>query len=282
VGPGALGAVLERLGPPSQWGAGERPTALRRAGLCLREWARGAGAAVAGQCRKARAAVWGGPEDWRLPYLAFGVFAAGVLVFPLFPLFLFVSYLLARAGVAVAREKGVELGAARKWLLYPPLVLVSTVLLVAVVALPLAAGLIAGAEVAGAEHRVATFDRPNPEPIAPRDSRKVRDWEFQEKWKERMASQVEEDRQLLAAVPVAPRWAPAAAGLFVGVGACALWWTVLGVLGGSFPGVVRAVFFPLTQRFRSAHGWVVAVPCALVLVLWGVAAYEVAASAGVV
>ena len=57
--------------------------------------------------------IWRGPEDWRLPYLAFGAFALGVVAFPLFPLFLLVSYVLARAGLAAAAEKGVTLGARR-------------------------------------------------------------------------------------------------------------------------------------------------------------------------
>lgn len=277
VGRPALEAVLARLGPPAQWGAGDNPSLLGRLGHALR----GAGASLGARLRAAREAVWRGPEDWRLTYLAFGVFAVGVLTVIAFPVCLPVSYLLARAGVAHAREKGVELGA-RKWLLYPPLVFVSTVLLVAVVALPVAVGGMTAKEVTGAENRVASFDRPNPEPTDPRDWRAMRDWQAREAVKEGAAKQVEEDRKLLAAIPVAPRWAPAAAGLFVGAGACLLWWTLLGVLGGTFPGAVRAVFFPLTARFRAGHGWWVAVPCAAALALWGVAAYEVAASAGVV
>lgn len=285
VGWTALDAVLTRLGPPSQWGAGGDPSLLRRTGFLLREKLRGARASLGDRLRSAREAIWRGPEDWRLAYLAFGVFAAGVLVFPLFPLFLLVSYVLARAGVAVVQEKGIELGA-RKWLLYPPLVVVSTVLLVAVVAMPLAAGIATGATVADAEQRVTNYDQPNPEPKLepnhPFYARTMENWRAREAQKERMAKHVEEDRQLLAAIPVAPRWAPAAVGLFAGVGACAMWWMALGVFGGAFPGAVRVVFFPLTQRFRSAHGWLIAGPCAMILALWGVAAYEVAVSAGVI
>lgn len=277
VGWTALDAVLTRLGPPSQWGEGTESSLLKRTGFLLRERIRGARASVGGRIRSAREAVWRGPEDWRLAYLAFGIFAAGVLVFPFFPLFLLVSYVLARAGAAAARDKGIELGA-RKWLLYPPLVLVSTTLLVSVVAMPVAAGIVTGAEVAGAAERVADFDRPNP---APTDWRDLRAWQAREARKERLASEVEEDRQLLAAIPVEPQFAAAAAGLFVGAGACAAWWTLLGVLGGMFPGAVRAVFFPLTTRFRASHGWTVAVPCAVAVAFWCAAAYQIASAAKV-
>jgi hypothetical protein len=266
---GALEAVLTRLGPPSQWGAGDDPSLLRRAWHLIRA-----------RLRTAREAVWRGPEDWRLAYLSFGVFAVGVLTVVAFPVCLLVSYLLARAGVAAAREKGAELGAARKWLLYPPLVVVSTALTVVVVALPVAAGIAAGAEVAGAEHRVTTFDRPDPAPVDPRDRRAVRDWEYRQTWKTRVASQVEEDRQLLAVIPVSGRWAPAAAGLFVGVGACALWWTVVGLLAGSFPGAVRAAFVPFHDRFTRGRGYGIAAVCFFVLIVWSAWAFEIASAAG--
>ncbi len=95
-----------------------------------------------------------------------------------------------------------------------------------------------------------------------------------------MAPRVAEDRELLAAIPVAPQWAHLAAGAFVGGGASALWWLILGVVGASWPATVRSVYFPLLQRLQGWHGWSLAIVCLVVLIGWGVVAREVAASAG--
>jgi len=98
-----LEAVLVRLGPPTQW-------APARTGLSM-----SIGQILRARWQGLREAIWRGPEDWRLAYLAFGVFAIGVLAFPLFPLFLVLSYILSRAAIALAKGKGVALGA-RNWL----------------------------------------------------------------------------------------------------------------------------------------------------------------------
>src|SRR5581483_8324964 len=183
-----LEAVLARLGPPGQWlpsGRAEPPARGPSAGEYLRD-----------RWRAAREAVWRGPEDWRLAYLTLATFAVGLVTF-FIPVFLLVSYILGRAGLALAREKGIELGAGRKWLLYPPGVLVSLKLLLGVVFWPVALGVAAGAEVEGAYHRVQTFDRADGEPISPRegwDIRELRDTRDRRAWKERVARQVEEDR----------------------------------------------------------------------------------------
>lgn len=272
VGVARLEAVLDQLGPPAKWGAGEGPSLLQRLKQRLR---------LGERLRSAREAVWRGPEDWRLAYLSFVVFALGVLTMVLFPLALVVSYILSRAGIAAARDKGAELGAARKWLLYPPVVLVSFALLTGVMALPIAAGGVTGGEVAGSANRVREFDRPNPTPSDPLDWRAMRNWQARESYKERIASQVEEDRQLLAAIPVHQEWASVAAGLFVGVGAVAIWWTILGFVSATFPGAVRGVFLPLLNRFERRHGLMLAVPALVIAVVWCAAAWEVASAAGV-
>lgn len=277
VGVHRLERVLDQLGPPAKWGAGEGPTLLQRLKQRLRLVER---LRLGERLRTAREAVWRGPEDWRLAYLAFGIFAIGVLTIVVFPLALVVSYILARAGIAAAREKGDELGRARKWLLYPPVVLVSLALLTGVMTMPIAAGGFTGGEVAGAVHRVKEFERPNPPPSDPLDWRGVRSWQARESYKDRIASQVEEDRQLLAAIPVRSEWAPAAAGLFVGVGAVALWWTILGFVSATFPRAVRAVFVPLLNRFERRHGLLLAVPALMIAIVWCVAAWEVASAAG--
>ena len=261
----ALEAVLSKLGPPSQWGATTDPTLFARARHLLGE-----------RAKRVRHTLWNGPEDWRLPYLSFGVFAVGALTMVVFPLALLVSYVLSRAGLAVAKEKGVTLGAGRKWLLYPPVVIVSAVLLVATVAWPVVAGGVMAEEVAGAANRVDNADRPERFPLTARDLTQRSERQRKERW----AAQVEEDRVLLAAIPVEPKFAPAAAGVFVGFGAVALWWTVLGFTAARFPRTVRAVFCPLCDGFARRHGLWLAVPCLALSVAWCATAFEVAAAAG--
>ena len=117
------------------------------------------------------------------------------------------------------------------------------------------------------------------EPPPPRsDWRKVRDWQDRQAAKERLAPQVEEDRALLASIPVRAEWKPAAAGLFVGSGALALWLLALGAAAASYPGAARAAFFPLLNRFERRHGTWTAAVCFVLLIPWGLTAYEVAAA----
>jgi hypothetical protein len=269
----ALEAVLTRLGPPSQWGTTDDPTLLHRARHLLREKLRGARATVADRLRTARATLWRGPEDWRLAYLSFGIFALGIITFfALFPVTLLVSYFLSRAGIASAKSQGIALDPARKWLLYPPVVIVSAVLLLVLVAWPAPLGVVAFEEVHGAAVRVRSYDRPEKVPVTKAE---WWTWKDRQEWKQRMASQVEEDRKLLAAIPVAPEWADTAAGWFVGAGAVALWWMLLGVAVASYPGAARAVFFPLCNRLERRHGLTLAVVCLVVLIPWSLTVYEV-------
>ncbi len=273
-----LEAVLAKLGPPSQWGTAPDPTLFARARHVLREGLRDARAATAERARRVRFTLWNGPDDWRLAYLSFGVFALGVLTFfALFPVTLIVSYILSRAGLAVARERGIELGAGRKWLLYPPVVIVSAVLLVAMVAWPAAAGAIAFGELHDAGVRVRTYDYVDPTPTNEAGWRK---WHERQTRKEQTAAQVEEDRKLLAAVPVPMGWAPTAAGWFVGFGAVMIWWTVLGFGSATFPNAVRAAFCPLCDRFDRRHGAWLGWTCLAVSVGWGVAMWDIARGAG--
>ena len=259
-----LEAVLTKLGPPSQWGTTSDPTLFARARHLLAE-----------QAKRVRLTLWHGPEDWRLVYLSFGIFALGALTVVVFPLALLVSYILSRAGLALAKEKGIDLGAGRKWLLYPPVVLVSVALLLAVAVWPVAAGVATAQEVAGAEQRVREYDQPDPPATtarAYRESVRVK--------KERLAVQVEDDRKLLAMIPVVPSFAPAAAGLFVGFGAVALWWTLLGFASARFPRAVRATFCPLCNGFERRHGLWLAVPCLALSAAWCAVMFEVASAAG--
>ena len=260
-----LESVLTKLGPPSQWGATTDPTLFARARHLLGE-----------RAKRVRFTLWNGPEDWRLPYLSFGVLALGALTVVVFPLALLVSYILSRAGLALAQEKGIDLATGRKWLLYPPVVIVSAVLLVAVVMCPVVAGGVTAEQVAGAANRVENADRSDRISLLLPGAVLLSDRQKKERW----AAQVEEDRALLAAIPVAPAYAPAAAGVYVGVGAVALWWTVLGFVTATFPRAVRAVFCPLCDGFARRHGLWLAVPCLALSAAWCATAFEVARAAG--
>ncbi|HUP49201.1 MAG TPA: hypothetical protein VNA04_10470 [Thermoanaerobaculia bacterium] len=102
VGAEHLGAVLDRLGPPERWLPEEELPAWRRWLERLRT----------------------GPEEWRLAYLAFGFFVAMVIFMPLGGILLLIpAYLLSRAYVSLLAEQGEEIGA-RKWLVYPAIVVV--------------------------------------------------------------------------------------------------------------------------------------------------------------
>ncbi len=113
VAASVLARVLERLGPPAVWVPDEELPLWRRTVRRLAQ----------------------GPEEWRLAYLSFALMIVGALTAPLGGVVLLAAaYFLARAAYTLAREQGTTLGA-RKWLIYPPLVLF---------ALPMAVLLLAG------------------------------------------------------------------------------------------------------------------------------------------
>jgi hypothetical protein len=95
-----LRTVLERLGNPDQWISADELPLWRRVMLRLRT----------------------GPEDWRLPYITFALWAIGPVLGRIVPLFLIASFFTARATVALVDSEGDDLGA-RRWLVYPPLVI---------------------------------------------------------------------------------------------------------------------------------------------------------------
>lgn len=283
VGLPALEAVLAKLGPPDKWATGEPPSALRRIGLVIREKLRAArdvaggklravGGATRDRLRSAREVLWRGPEDRRLAYLAFGVFAIGVLTVVLFPLFLVVSYLLARGGLAVARENDVPLDGGRRWLLYPPIVLVSSGLLLAATLGPPVAGLVAGGEVAYHADQRERWE------LAGRPKNSSSNRMLQERFPEvttsldRVLERFPGNREVRQVLAVA----------FAGVGAFALWGVILGLAGAAFPGVVRGVFCPLLDGFRRGSGWRLGLVSLVVFAAWLVVAFEIAADAGLI
>ena len=113
-----LEAVLERLGSPTQWVPEEENSWWRKIILRLRT----------------------GPEDWRLAYIAFGLFMVSflvakpptwfaILVSPILILegtaqgiLLLASFCISRAALVVIANRD-ELGG-QKWLIYPPLLFI--------------------------------------------------------------------------------------------------------------------------------------------------------------
>jgi len=270
-----LEVVLRRLGPPTQWLPPGRVPVAAQVGATFSTF----GQYLKTRFRAARAAVWRGPEDWRLAYLSFGAFAFGVIAFPLFPLFLLVSYILSRAGIATATDRGVTLDGGRKWLLYPPVVLVSLVVATAVVGAPIGiivATVVETSEVDDYERWVAagkpmvlsSWGRPT--------NVRMPDRQVREKFPE---VQTRLDR-VLAAFPGSPAVQDVLAVGFVAGGVLSAWWGVLGCVCGSFPGLVRGLIFPFHGVFsRRRAGWV-GTAALVLLALWGAAAYRLAEAGG--
>ena len=96
-----LDPVLERLGAPEAWISDCELPAWRRILRRLQH----------------------GPEEWRLPYLAFGATLLGLMLLPvgIGLVFLLGAFILARAAV---EEIGAERLGSRRWLVYSPIALV--------------------------------------------------------------------------------------------------------------------------------------------------------------
>lgn len=134
-----LAEVLDRLGPPSMW-VSEEPRSiwkyltdrLKPVGHKAVEQIK----AIPGEAYQAgrglAARVRGMSHDWRLAYVTLGLFVIGMV----FPPFLIASYFTARADLSLARERGELLGA-RRWLIYPPLLIISVLLFLALAAWPI-------------------------------------------------------------------------------------------------------------------------------------------------
>jgi len=101
VGAESLAPVLERLGPPERWLPDDERPAWRR--------------------MMERIAT--GPEDWLLAYLSFSLFLLAMLLFPVVGVFLLLpAYLVSRAYVEFVAGRAEAIGA-RRWLVYPAIVL---------------------------------------------------------------------------------------------------------------------------------------------------------------
>jgi hypothetical protein len=112
--------VLDRLGAPEEW----LPDDDHPAG------------------RQPSEAVSSEPEDWRLASVTLALFLAGpalflgpMMLWPLPPLLFVLSFLCARVTLALFAERDVHLSA-RRWLIYPPLIVWYGIFLVALVGGP--------------------------------------------------------------------------------------------------------------------------------------------------
>jgi hypothetical protein len=106
VGATEVITVLDRLGSPERWLADEDRPAWRRVIAKLEST----------------------PDDWRLAYLAFGLFLASVVFLPIGigALLIIPAMLVSRAYIELARGRGEPLGA-RRWLVYPSIAVVLAV-----------------------------------------------------------------------------------------------------------------------------------------------------------
>jgi hypothetical protein len=102
VGATEVIGILDRLGPPERWLADEERPLWRRLVDRIRS----------------------GPDDWRLAYIAFGLFLLSTVFFPVGGFFLMIpAMLVSRACIELASNRGEPLGA-RRWLVYPSIAVV--------------------------------------------------------------------------------------------------------------------------------------------------------------
>lgn len=196
VSPDDLAAVLKRLGSPSQWVPQDELPWWRKLVMRLRS----------------------GPEDWRLAYIAFGLFILGLMLggfvpilnvhwgvgIPMFPgffspgsLMLLGSFIVARAFIAEVEVKDISVG--QKWLIYPSLVVVYFFILFIILIIPI--------QLVFSNIRVH----------APR---------------------------------LAIFFARLGNNITVFVFEPGVWWSILGAVIYKWPGLVRAIFRPFTDGFK--------------------------------
>jgi hypothetical protein len=251
-----LEAVLVRLGPPANW-ATEASRSAKDVVVgdltALGRWFRT-------RTRGVISTLWRGPEDWRLAYLAFGLFCLGVLtaVVGIGVLFLAASYVLGRAAAELVKEKGTTLGA-RRWLVYPGVLAVSVPLFLLVMLWPVVAFPATMEAVDDYKDTVRDARLANePDPRAPQF------WIVHG----RNPEDVEKARRVLAAIPGPRDWIEPVAGAFATVGALALWWTVVGVAMWAFPRWPTVVFHPLLDGYGGWHGLKLAAVAGVAFLIW--------------
>lgn len=229
-----VGAVLDRLGPPSQWVADEPRSIwkyltdkLKPVGHKAVEQIKALPGEAYQAGRGLAARVRGGiSSDWRLSYLAFGLFVVGLVAFPLFPACLIAAYFAARADVALARERGETLGA-RRWLVYPPMAIVSVVLLLALAFWPIAPAV-------ALSHQI------------PRTM-----------WPE-----------VSGILHVSPRAVQPISAVYLAIGAVSLWWGILSLIVLRFPNLPAVLFPPFGKTFRRLDAVLLFLLAGTAFVVW--------------
>ncbi len=258
---GELESVLARLGPPSQWAsAGAQSQAASNGALSI-DW-KGLFQSVRRRALGVFESLWKGPEDWRLPYLAFGL----TLLAPLtFGITLIAAYFLARATVELAAEKGQALGA-RRWLVYPAILAVGLPLLLGLLFAPA----IAAGNIAGVEHYQAV--------------RLERDG-----WLNYQRKPIPEaDRVYYEKLLSVVRQFPVASShhqeillvVFSVIGCLAAWWTALGLALWAMPKWATTLFHPLLDGYDGHHGARLASFSALAVLVWAGIVYRLMANVG--
>ena len=208
VSTAAVKEVMDRLGPPEQVVDESDMSWWRKMVLRLRT----------------------GPEDWRLAYLSLGVLIVGTLLGGTLlggPLGLIASFLLSRAAMSAAKEPD---PAAKKWLIYPSLIIVYAFILFFGLLWPALA--VGGLVV---ELNPVYGSLLQKDPFFDRDGMGT----------------------FLAATTGG------------GLG-LSIWWSVLWVLGRSRPGIVRVVFRPFAEHWTGrAFGKVILCLWGLTVILGG-------------
>jgi len=225
--------VLERLGPPSQWVAGERRSiwkyltdSLKPVGHKAVEQIKALPGEAYQAGRGLAACVRGLSHDWRLAYLAFGLFALGLIAFPLFPAFLIASYIAARADASLARERGETLGA-RRWLIYPPMVIVSLAFMIALVFWPVIPSVAMSHEIPRSQYSTAG-----------------------------------------EIMHVSPRAVQPVSAIYMAIGTVSLWWSILSLLVLRFPNLPATLFPPFCKSVRRIDALLVLLLAGTALVIW--------------
>ncbi len=249
-----LEAVLARLGPPNQWGNVGTTSQAFAAGVTpfdgkefLRELRR--------KLLGVLATLWRGPEDWRLPYLTFGL----TLLAPLtLGISLLIAYLLGRATIDLAHEKGQPLGA-RRWLVYPAILTVNGSLLFS---------LLFGPALVAANYASLEFE----------DAlRAERAWlEFEGMQKGSTLAKPGADRAHYERILAVPRkmhvtnksHGETVFASLAAIGPLAAWWAILGLAMWSFPKWITTIFHPLLDDYDWLHGLRLATCSGIVFVIW--------------
>ena len=260
-----LEAVLARLGPPNQWanvGVNSQAFANGVAPFDGKEFLR----ELRRKSRGVLATLWRGPEDWRLPYLTFGL----TLLAPVTLGFtLLLAYLLGRATVELAHEKGQPLGA-RRWLVYPAILMVNGSLLFGLLFGP---ALIAG-NYAGLEFNHAIRSERDGWPTSERIAKTRAQYDAMHKASTLPMPDAERAYyERILAVPRQMHVTSDSGGEMVfavlaAIGPLAVWWAILGTAMWSFPKLVTTIFHPLLDGYDWLHGLRLATCSGIVFVIW--------------